>query len=109
MGCSFIGVTMIYTPALLIIPMSIMGFGLSMVNANMNPELGNRVDLKHSSKYGYVYAIGDAAQCAGFAIGPVFAGTLSKIVGFVWMSMITCMICFAYSPLFFVLRPKKDS
>ena len=35
----------------------------------MMPELGNLVDIRHSSVYGGVYAIGDVAFCLGFAVG----------------------------------------
>ena len=51
-----------------------LGFAIGMVDSSMMPELGNLVDLRHSSVYGGVYAIGDAAFCLGFAVGklPLF-------------------------------------
>ena len=51
----------------------------------MMPELGNLVDLRHSSVYGGVYAIGDVAFCVGFAVGPALSGTLVKNFGFAKM------------------------
>ena len=56
-------------PKQLIIPMAGIGFAIGMVDSSMMPELGNLVDLRHSSVYGGVYAIGDVAFCVGFAVG----------------------------------------
>ena len=54
--------------------MAALGFGIGMVDSSMMPELGNLVDIRHSSVYGGVYAIGDIAFCLGFAVGkfPIF-------------------------------------
>ena len=49
--------------------MAALGFGIGMVDSSMMPELGNLVDIRHSSVYGGVYAIGDIAFCLGFAVG----------------------------------------
>ncbi len=49
--------------------MAVLGFGIGMVDSSMMPELGNIVDIRHTSVYGGVYAIGDIAFCLGFAIG----------------------------------------
>ena len=56
-------------PTQLIIPMAGLGFAIGMVDSSMMPELGNLVDIRHSSVYGGVYAIGDVAFCLGFAVG----------------------------------------
>ena len=58
-------------PKQLMIPMAGIGFAIGMVDSSMMPELGNLVDLRHSSVYGGVYAIGDVAFCVGFAVGNV--------------------------------------
>ena len=52
--------------------MAFLGFGIGMVDSSMMPELGNLVDVRHSSVYGGVYAIGDIAFCLGFAVGKSF-------------------------------------
>ena len=105
---AFICVVFIYTPHLLIFPMAATGFGIGMVDSSMMPELGNLVDLRHSAKYGSVYAIGDIAVCVGFAIGPALGGGLSKLIGFKWMAITTCVICLLYGPLLFILRTPKN-
>ena len=53
----------------LIIPNSILGFAVGMVDASMIPTMGYLVDIRHSSVYGNVYAIADMAWCLGFAVG----------------------------------------
>ena len=106
-GIAFICVIFIYTPQFLIFPMAATGFGIGMVDSSMMPELGNLVDLRHSAKYGSVYAIGDIAVCVGFAIGPALGGGLSKLIGFQWMAVTTCLLCFMYGPLLLILKPKK--
>lgn len=40
-----------------------------MVDSSMMPMLGYLVDIRHTSVYGSVYAIGDVAFCAAFVIG----------------------------------------
>lgn len=40
-----------------------------MVDSSMMPMLGYLVDIRHTSVYGSVYAIGDVAFCAGFVVG----------------------------------------
>ena len=76
----------------------------------MMPELGNLVDLRHSSVYGGVYAIGDVAFCVGFAVGPALSGTLVKNFGFQKMLIGVAFICFLYCPLLTLLKdpPSKS-
>ena len=88
----------------LIIPMAGLGFAIGMVDSSMMPELGNLVDLRHSSVYGGVYAIGDVAFCVGFAVGPALSGTLVKHFGFQNMLIGVAFICFAYCPLLTMLK-----
>ena len=39
-----------------------------MVDSSKMPMLGYLVDIRHTSVYGSVYAIGDVAFCVGFVI-----------------------------------------
>ena len=88
----------------LIIPMGGLGFAIGMVDSSMMPELGNLVDLRHSSVYGGVYAIGDVAFCVGFAIGPALSGSLVKEYGFQKMLVGVAVICLLYCPLLLMLK-----
>merc|ERR1719305_1661081 len=103
-------VPMATKPAQLIIPMGGLGFAIGMVDSSMMPELGNLVDLRHSSVYGGVYAIGDVAFCVGFAVGPALSGTLVKHFGFQKMLIGVAFLCFLYCPLLTLLKdpPSKS-
>jgi len=114
-GLAIIGVALILVPmatkqSQLIIPMAGLGFAIGMVDSSMMPELGNLVDLRHSSVYGGVYAIGDVAFCVGFAVGPALSGTLVKNFGFQKMLIGVAFICFLYCPLLTLLKdpPSKS-
>jgi len=108
-GLGIIGVALILIPFAvrphqLIIPMAGLGFAIGMVDSSMMPELGNLVDIRHSSVYGGVYAIGDVAFCLGFAIGPALSGSLVKKFGFGAMLTGCGFVCFLYMPLLVLLR-----
>jgi DHA1 family solute carrier family 18 vesicular amine transporter 1/2 len=104
-GLSLILVAFATQPNHLIVPMAGLGFGIGMVDSSMMPELGNLVDIRHTSAvYGGVYAIGDVAFCLGFAIGPALSGSLVEGVGFPAMAVGMGLICFAYSPLLYLLK-----
>lgn len=68
------------------------------------PMLGYLVDIRHTSVYGSVYAIGDVAFCAGFVIGPTLSGTLVSWFGFEGLCNVTALFCFAYAPFLLLLR-----
>ncbi len=53
----------------LILPIAILGLACGLVEIALFPELGRLVDIKYSSVYGNVYAIGDVALCLGYGIG----------------------------------------
>jgi len=108
-GLAIIAIALILVPmatreSQLIIPMGGLGFAIGMVDSSMMPELGNLVDLRHSSVYGGVYAIGDVAFCVGFAIGPALSGTLVKEFGFQKMLVGVAVICLLYCPLLLMLK-----
>lgn len=108
-GLAIIAIALILVPMAtkatqLIIPMGGLGFAIGMVDSSMMPELGNLVDLRHSSVYGGVYAIGDVAFCVGFAIGPALSGTLVKEYGFQKMLVGVAVICLLYCPLLLMLK-----
>jgi len=108
-GLAIIAIALILVPmatreSQLIIPMGGLGFAIGMVDSSMMPELGNLVDLRHSSVYGGVYAIGDVAFCVGFAIGPALSGTLVKEYGFQKMLVGVAVICLLYCPLLLMLK-----
>ena len=71
--------------------MGALGFGIGMVDSSMMPELGYIVDIRHSSVYGGVYAIGDIAFCLGFAVG-INMNDFIKKIGFFFEHCLGCLI-----------------
>ncbi|KAJ0169786.1 hypothetical protein K1T71_014392 [Dendrolimus kikuchii] len=108
-GLVIIGVCLLLVPiarklAHLVVPNAGLGFAIGMVDSSMMPELGFLVDIRHSSVYGSVYAIGDTALCLGYAIGPSLSGALIYSIGIEWMLVIISAITFVYSPFLLLLR-----
>ncbi|XP_040575533.1 synaptic vesicular amine transporter [Lepeophtheirus salmonis] len=91
-------------PGHLVIPMGAIGFGIGMVDSSMMPELGFLVDIRHSSVYGGVYAIGDIAFCLGYAVGPALSGSIVREYGFKAMLFGIGLLCLIYGPFLFLLK-----
>ncbi|XP_023222210.1 synaptic vesicular amine transporter-like [Centruroides sculpturatus] len=94
----------------LILPNAGIGFAIGMVDSSMMPMLGYLVDVRHTSVYGSVYAIGDVALCVGFTFGPLLSSAIVNTLGFQGLVYTTGVICFLYAPLLLLLRkvPAKD-
>jgi DHA1 family solute carrier family 18 vesicular amine transporter 1/2 len=115
----------------LIIPIGILGFGIGMVDSSVMPTLGYLVDIRHTSVYGTVYAIADAAYYLSFAIGniyflyfyatktvsrsnhlsgPVMNAFIIQAFSFRVTLYIVAFICLCYAPIIFFLRnlPAKN-
>ncbi|CAF4977459.1 unnamed protein product, partial [Rotaria sp. Silwood1] len=88
----------------LIIPNSLLGVAIGMVNSSMMPTMGYLVDRRHVSVYGNVYAIADVVLCLGYVISPVLSGFCVRVFGFRTMLHIISFICLCYAPLMLFLR-----
>lgn len=96
-----------------------------MVDSSMMPMLGYLVDIRHTSVYGSVYAIGDVAFCVGFVVGmfrpsffildliitmflffsgPALSGSLVRTFGFRGLVNVSALICFAFAPFMYFLK-----
>ncbi|CAD5229654.1 unnamed protein product [Bursaphelenchus okinawaensis] len=89
---------------ILVLPITLAGLGIGMVDSTMFPTLGTVVDKRHSSAYGSVYAIGDSAVCVAFAAGPFMAGPMVKFFGFKYTMYVTSAINLLYAPLLIFLK-----
>ena len=103
-GCSLLLIPFATRVDHLILPNGAIGFAIGMVDSTMMPMLGYLVDIRHTSVYGSVYAIGDVAFCASFVFGPALSGTLVELIGFEGLIVTAALICFAFAPLLFMLR-----
>ncbi|KAH6947971.1 hypothetical protein HPB50_022287 [Hyalomma asiaticum] len=109
MGLFIIGICLVCIPMAknvnhLIVPNAGIGFAIGMVDSSMMPMLGYLVDIRHSSVYGSVYAIGDTAFCVGFVLGPIISSSIVKTLGFQALLYLTATVCFVYSPVMFLLK-----
>lgn len=108
-GLILIGVALLSIPLAkslddLILPNGAIGFAIGMVDSSMMPMLGYLVDIRHTSVYGSVYAIGDVAFCAGFVLGPMLSGSIGRFLGFEGLVSLTALLCFLFAPWLLMLR-----
>ena len=64
-------------------PLSILCFGIALVDTALLPTLGYIVDTRYTSVYGSVYAIADISYSFAYALGPVVAGNIVAKYGWV--------------------------
>ncbi|XP_003741757.3 synaptic vesicular amine transporter [Galendromus occidentalis] len=109
-GLSLLCIPMAKNVNQLILPQAGIGFAIGMVDSSMMPMLGYLVDIRHTSVYGSVYAIGDAAFCMGFVLGPLISSSVVKTFGFKTLVYLTGVVCICYAPLLMMLRspPAKN-
>ncbi|KAI2803213.1 hypothetical protein BLOT_007336 [Blomia tropicalis] len=100
---SFTGLVIIGI-AVLIIPTSTSLSELTIPTASIGFAIGYLVDIRHTSIYGSVYAIGDVAFCLGFVFGPTLSGTLVRWLGFSGLCTTTSLVCFCFAPCMLMLR-----
>ena len=73
------------------VPLSILCFGIALVDTALLPTLGYIVDTRYTSVYGSVYAIADISYSFAYALGPVVAGNIVAKYGLVlkiWLYLI---------------------
>lgn len=61
--------TLAETTSHIILPITAYGFAVALVDSAMIPHFSYLVDLRHTSVYGNVYAIGDLSLCVSYALG----------------------------------------
>lgn len=110
-GCSLLLIPFATRVDHLILPNGAIGFAIGMVDSTMMPMLGYLVDIRHTSVYGSVYAIGDVAFCASFVFGkrswvPKLASRLIIVVTYSHSSNLTQN---AYLPLPRLCHPHLSS
>ncbi|XP_044132844.1 chromaffin granule amine transporter-like [Bufo gargarizans] len=88
----------------LIGPVAVMGIAVGMVDTSIFSIMGQLVDLRHTSLYGGIYAISDAAICVGYALGPLCGGAIAEAIGFPWLVRICGILGIIVAPLCLLLR-----
>ena len=106
------GISCIFIPfcthfVALMVPISILCYGVALVDTAILPCLGYLVDTRFVSIYGSVYAIADISYSVAYAIGPIVAGNLLSIMNFTGLNICICLITCAYAPLLYILRKAR--
>lgn len=92
----------------LIIPISIICFGLALIDTAILPTLGFLVDTRYVSVYGSIYAIADISYSLSYAIGPIIAGGIVEAIGFTALNFLIAIVTLGYTPLLAMLRSIRD-
>ena len=113
LGLSLEGLSCIIIPFstnyfMLMFPISIICFGIALIDTALLPTLGFIVDKKYTSVYGSVYAIADISYSAAYAFGPVVAGHIVENMGFMTLNMIVAVISLVYAPVIWYLKDMHD-
>ncbi|XP_064606042.1 LOW QUALITY PROTEIN: synaptic vesicular amine transporter-like [Liolophura sinensis] len=58
----------------MVIVTSFLGLAIGMISTSMQPIFAYIVDIRHSDRYGNVYAISDMAVCLSMFLGPLVGG-----------------------------------
>ncbi|CAH8659761.1 unnamed protein product [Schistosoma bovis] len=88
----------------LMIPISILCYGIALVDTAILPTMGFLVDTRHVSVYGSVYAIADISYSLAYALGPIVAGGLVDTIKFVGLNIVMTLITLGYVPVMYLLR-----
>ena len=108
-GLALEGISCFFVPFctnyfVLMIPISVICFGIALIDTALLPMLGFIVDKKYVSVYGSVYAIADISYCAAYAVGPVVAGHIVQELGFIALNISVAILSLAYAPALYYLK-----
>lgn len=92
----------------LIIPISIICFGVAQIDTAILPTLGYLVDTRYVSVYGSIYAIADISYSLSYAVGPIIAGGIVEAIGFTALNFLIAIITLGYAPALMMLRSIHD-
>ncbi|TGZ73879.1 hypothetical protein CRM22_001267 [Opisthorchis felineus] len=88
----------------LMIPISILCYGIALVDTAILPTMGFLVDTRHVSVYGSVYAIADLSYSVAYALGPIVAGELVQAIKFLGLNIVMTLVTLIYVPVLYLLR-----
>jgi len=92
----------------LIIPISVICFGVALIDTAILPTLGYLVDTRFTSVYGNVYAIADISYSLSYAVGPIIAGGIVEAIGFTALNFLIAIVTLGYTPTLMMLRTIRD-
>ncbi|XP_064080629.1 vesicular acetylcholine transporter-like [Macrobrachium nipponense] len=89
-------------------PISVICFGIALIDTALLPTLGYLVDTRYVSVYGSIYAIADISYSFAYAFGPMIAGSVVAGIGFVALNIGIALSNLLYCPLLYSLRHVYD-
>lgn len=92
----------------LIMPISVICFGVALIDTAILPTLGYLVDTRFTSVYGNVYAIADISYSVSYAIGPIIAGGIVEAIGFTALNVLIAIVTLGYTPSLMMLRTIRE-
>lgn len=112
-GLALEGISCLFLPfitsyQLLTIPICVICFGIALIDTALLPTLGYLVDTRYVSVYGSIYAIADISYSLAYAVGPIIAGGIVEMIGFVALNLTIAVVCLAYAPVMRYLRNVYD-
>ncbi|CAG9807742.1 unnamed protein product [Chironomus riparius] len=112
-GLALEGVSCLFLPfitsyKLLTVPICVICFGIALIDTALLPTLGYLVDTRYVSVYGSIYAIADISYSLAYAVGPIIAGGIVEMIGFVALNIIIAVVSLAYAPALSYLRSVYD-
>lgn len=112
-GLALEGISCLFLPfitsyQLLTIPICVICFGIALIDTALLPTLGYLVDTRFVSVYGSIYAIADISYSLAYAVGPIIAGGIVDLIGFVALNFIIAIVCLSYAPVMRYLRNVYD-
>lgn len=107
-GASCLFLPFITSYQLLTVPICVICFGIALIDTALLPTLGYLVDTRYVSVYGSIYAIADISYSLAYAVGPIIAGGIVDLIGFVALNYIIAIICLGYAPVMKYLRNVYD-
>ena len=96
-GLALEGISCFFVPFctnyfVLMIPISVICFGIALIDTALLPMLG------------FIYAIADISYCAAYAVGPIVAGHIVESMGFIALNISVAILSLAYAPALYFLK-----
>lgn len=88
----------------LFFPIAVLCFGVAVIDTAVFPLLAYIVDSRYVSVYGSVYAIADISYSIAYALGPIAAGNIMQLFGFVWLNIFIALLVCSYCPMLLSLK-----
>lgn len=112
-GLALEGVSCLFLPfitsyKLLTLPICVICFGIALIDTALLPTLGYLVDTRYVSVYGSIYAIADISYSLAYAVGPIIAGGIVDMIGFVALNLLIAVLNLGYAPVLRYLRNVYD-